>query len=67
MSDLSIPVRNGDPTAGGIIGYPLDWVYHEVAWLGTQVHWTLDDLLHLDHRERARWIEALRQLETGET
>lgn len=63
MSQLPDPVPGGDTVAGGVIGYPLDWVYHEVAWLGTRVHWTFDELLNLDHRARARWIRALRQLE----
>lgn len=67
MPELPDQVRGGDSAAGGILGYPLDWVYHEVAWLGTRVHWTLEEILQLDHRERARWIETFRNLDAGES
>ena len=46
-----------------MIGYPLERVYQEVAFLGRRVHWTLDELLALDHDERRRWIATLREQE----
>jgi hypothetical protein len=59
-------IRSGGATTGGVIGYPLAWVYDEVAYLGTRVHWSLTELLSLAHGERARWINALRHLEGGD-
>jgi hypothetical protein len=53
--------RGGPP--GGILGYPLDWVYQEVATLSMRVHWTYEDVLNLDHAERRRWIEEIVKLE----
>ncbi len=38
------------------MGYPVDWVQYEVAFLGRHVHWTLRELLELDHAERRRWV-----------
>ncbi len=38
-------------------------VYKEVAYLGCKVHWTLDELMHLDHAERCRWVEEMTKLE----
>jgi hypothetical protein len=49
--------------AGGILGYPLDWVYQEVAALSTRVNWTYEDVLNLDHAERRRWLEEITKLE----
>jgi hypothetical protein len=47
-------------------GYPVDRVHHEVAFLGRHVHWTLSELLSLDHRQRRRWVdEVARQTEAG--
>ena len=59
-------VRDGDVRRGGIVGYPLDWVYQEVAALSVRVHWTYEDLLNFDHAERRRWIEEVLKLERGE-
>ncbi len=47
---------SGGNCRGGVIGYPLEWVYQEVAFLGRRVHWTHQELLSLDHWERRRWV-----------
>lgn len=46
-----------------MIGYPLDRVYREVAVLSKRVHWTLSEVLALDHRERRRWVDEVLRLE----
>jgi hypothetical protein len=49
-----------------VIGYPLDRVYQEVAYLGRQFHWPLSETLNLDHAERVRWVrEALARDDDG--
>ncbi len=63
MSEMFGVVRNGAPEFGGILGYPLDWVYQEVAALSVRVHWTYEDLLNIDHAERRRWIDEVLRLE----
>jgi len=57
------PVRGRGAPAGGVVGYPLDRVYQEVAYLGTRVHWTHEELMSLDHAERRRWAAEVRKLE----
>jgi hypothetical protein len=37
----------------------VDRVNHEVAFLGRHVHWTLVELLSLDHAERQRWVHEV--------
>lgn len=56
-------LRHGGTTPGGILGYPLDWVYQEVAYLGKHVHWTHEELMNLDHAERNRWLLEVVKLE----
>ncbi|WP_373323780.1 DUF6760 family protein [Dictyobacter formicarum] len=34
-------------------------VYQEVAYLGAHVHWTYEELLHMDHVERQRWFAEI--------
>ena len=64
MSEVRGVVRDGRRAPGGIVGYPLDWVYQEVAVLSMRTHWTYDDVLSIDHAERRRWIEEIKKLET---
>ncbi|GAA0435990.1 hypothetical protein Acor_55410 [Acrocarpospora corrugata] len=40
-------------------GYPLDRVRQEVAFLGRHVHWTLSEVLDLDHASRRRWVREV--------
>jgi hypothetical protein len=37
----------------------VDRVHHEVAFLGRHVHWTLVELLTLDHAQRRRWVREV--------
>lgn len=67
MSKMLGVVCNGASSLGGILGYPLDWVYQEVAALSVRVHWSFEDLLSIDHAERRRWIEEVLKLEQLES
>jgi hypothetical protein len=37
----------------------VDQVHHEVAFLACHVHWTLAELLTLDHSQRQRWVSEV--------
>ncbi len=39
--------------------YPKDRLYQEMAFLAYYLHWSNDDLMRLDHRERRRWCEEV--------
>ncbi|WP_375540202.1 DUF6760 family protein [Nocardia sp. XZ_19_385] len=59
MSALRARSRGGGAAVGGILGYPVDRVYQEVAILGRHAHWTLTEVLTLDHAERLRWVDEV--------
>jgi len=40
----------------------VDRVHHEVAYLGRYLHWTLTELLALDHAQRQRWVREVTAL-----
>ena len=42
-----------------MIGYPLDQLYEEVAYIAYYFHWPLKDILELEHAERRRWVEEI--------
>lgn len=41
---------------GGTVGYPLDRLYEEVAYLMYHFHWSLEATLGLEHADRKRWV-----------
>ncbi len=45
--------------AGGVVCYPLDRLYQEVAYVAYHFHWSKDTIESLPHKERHRWIEEI--------
>lgn len=41
------------------MGYPLDDLYEEVAFVAYHFHWSLDDILRLEHGDRQRFIKEI--------
>jgi hypothetical protein len=44
------------------VGYPLDRLYEEVAFLAYYFHWDYQTVLNIEHRERQRWCEELSKI-----
>ena len=40
-------------------GYPLDQLYREVAFVTYHLHWSHDEVMELEHRDRRRWAEEI--------
>lgn len=53
------PLRGGCERRGGIAGYPLDRLHEEVAYIAYHFHWSRDEVLSLEHRERTLWVERI--------
>jgi hypothetical protein len=56
---LRARVRDGGPQPGGILGYPLDSLYEEVAFIAYHFNWPRETVMDLDHFERARWVQEI--------
>ena len=41
------------------MGYPLESLYQEVAYIAYHFHWHLDSILEMEHRERAIFIKEI--------
>jgi hypothetical protein len=39
--------------------YPQDRLYQEMSFLAYYLHWSLDEVMNLDHRERRRWCREV--------
>ena len=46
-------------TGLGLVLYPQDRLYEEMSFLGYYLHWSLDDLMGMEHRERRRWCQEI--------
>ena len=53
------PTRGGSCRAGGVVGYPLDRLQEEVAYLAYHFHWPLESILELEHNERQQWVKQI--------
>jgi len=47
--------------------YPEAVLWDEVSYLAYHLHWSLDDLLDLDHRQRQRLIRSVARFERRRT
>lgn len=43
-------------------GYPLKLVYEEVAFIAYHFHWSVDEILNMDHQERRMWCEEISKI-----
>jgi len=41
------------------VGYPLDRLHEEVAYIAYHFHWPREEILGLEHAERMRWVEEI--------
>lgn len=55
-------VSEGVWTLGGIVSYPLDSVFKEVAFLAYHFHWDRETLLAMTHKERHRWVKEVSEI-----
>ncbi len=62
MSPLQCSVCGGISISGGVISYPSNKLYEEVAFIAYHFHWARDDILNLDHTNRQRWVSEINKI-----
>ncbi|MEN0061709.1 MAG: DUF6760 family protein [Myxococcota bacterium] len=55
-------LRTGVRPPGGIVSYPLERVFKEVAFLAYHFHWSKETLLDMTHRERHVWVREVSEI-----
>jgi hypothetical protein len=43
-------------------GYPLERIYEEVAFIAYYFHWSLAEIIDLEHRDRHTWCEEISRI-----
>ena len=51
--------QRGAECPGGILGYPLETLYGEVAFVAYHFHWPQESIVNLEHADRLRWIKEI--------
>jgi hypothetical protein len=41
------------------MGYPLERLYEEVAYIAYHFHWSQEQILNLEHSDRLRWVNHI--------
>ncbi len=41
------------------MGYPLDRLNEEVAYIAYHFHWPLGDIIQMEHRDRQEWVNQI--------
>lgn len=54
--------RGGKPRGGVVKGYPIEQIYREVAFISYYFHWSLEEIMAIDHKERRRWCEEISRI-----
>lgn len=44
------------------MSYPSERLSEEVAYLSHYLHWSYDEVMRLDHRERQRWVAEVARM-----
>ena len=44
------------------MGYPLDDLFEEVAYIAYHFHWPYEQIMALEHRERQRWVAEIARI-----
>ncbi len=44
------------------MGYPVERIYEEAAFIAYYFHWPHDEIMDMDHRERKKWCEEISKI-----
>lgn len=62
MPGVQSHVRGGAGQPGGIVSYPLEQLHEEVAYIAYYFHWSLQDILEMEHGDRRRWVAEIAEI-----
>lgn len=52
-------LRSGATFFGGVLGYPLDQISEEVAFIAYHFHWSHEEIMQLEHDDRRDWVTRI--------
>jgi hypothetical protein len=55
-------IRDGARLPGGIVSYPLEKIYREVAYIAYHFHWSRGEIMDMTHSERRVWVKEISKI-----
>ncbi|WP_072207787.1 DUF6760 family protein [Mastigocoleus testarum] len=52
----------GNCLGGSIVGYPLEKIHEEVAFIAYHFPWSHDEIMNMEHRDRKIWCEEISKI-----
>lgn len=43
-------------------GYPVDSIHEEVAFIAYHFHWSHDEIMAMEHKDRKRWCDEISKI-----
>jgi hypothetical protein len=62
VSRVQRQLRARGELRGGGLGYPLEQLFEEVAYIAYHFHWSPAQILSLEHRDRRQWIDEIARI-----
>lgn len=59
MSEMRSSLRGGARRGGGVVGYPLESLYREIAFIAYHFHWSAGEVVNFEHPVRRRWVKEI--------
>ena len=59
MSPVWSKIRAGVWPPGGIVSYPLENIFKEVAFIAYHFHWEREAIMQMPHKERHAWVKEI--------
>ncbi len=59
MSSMSSGISSQFSIVGGVLSYPSEQLREEVACIAFHFHWSLEDILNLEHSSRREWVTEI--------
>ena len=63
MSSLPAATSSRVSFSGGVISYPSEQLYEEVAYVAYNFHWQRESILDLEHDERQKWVKEIEKIQ----
>ena len=59
MSPMRSCFPRGASIVGGVVSYPSEQLHEEGACIAFHFHWSLEEILNLEHNSRRDWVTEI--------
>ncbi|WP_343834752.1 DUF6760 family protein [Bacillus horti] len=45
-----------------MVSYPIDKIYEEVGFIAYYFHWSQEEIMNMEHRDRRKWCDEISKI-----